>query len=159
MRLWALGCAMACAGKRRRSVAPLNQQSDATRKKNFRRNASIDLREAHEKTTLEVRRKRKTHSHFDRFWHRESNKGLSIKGSGWTRNRTGDTRIFSPLLYQLSYPAAKDAKGIYRDGSGQVFTRGDVSNVALPLWNISLGGLKLSAVETFCNYDSGCKNL
>ena len=27
-------------------------------------------------------------------------------GSGWTRNRTGDTRIFSPLLYQLSYPAA-----------------------------------------------------
>ena len=25
---------------------------------------------------------------------------------GWGRNRTGDTRIFSPLLYQLSYPAA-----------------------------------------------------
>ena len=24
-------------------------------------------------------------------------------GSGATRNRTGDTRIFSPLLYQLSY--------------------------------------------------------
>src|SRR4051812_8968119 len=24
---------------------------------------------------------------------------------GWGRNRTGDTRIFSPLLYQLSYPA------------------------------------------------------
>ena len=23
--------------------------------------------------------------------------------SGVTRNRTGDTRIFSPLLYQLSY--------------------------------------------------------
>ena len=23
--------------------------------------------------------------------------------SGATRNRTGDTRIFSPLLYQLSY--------------------------------------------------------
>ena len=23
--------------------------------------------------------------------------------SGTTRNRTGDTRIFSPLLYQLSY--------------------------------------------------------
>jgi hypothetical protein len=35
----------------------------------------------------------------------------------------------------------------------------DVSDAALPLWNISLGGLKLSAVETFCNYDSGCKNL
>src|SRR5881227_3200016 len=24
---------------------------------------------------------------------------------GWGRNRTGDTWIFSPLLYQLSYPA------------------------------------------------------
>ena len=24
-------------------------------------------------------------------------------GGGTTRNRTGDTRIFSPLLYQLSY--------------------------------------------------------
>ena len=27
------------------------------------------------------------------------------EGSGWSRNRTGDTRIFSPLLYQLSYLA------------------------------------------------------
>ena len=26
---------------------------------------------------------------------------LSLRGA--TRNRTGDTRIFSPLLYQLSY--------------------------------------------------------
>ena len=26
-------------------------------------------------------------------------------GSGWSRNRTGDTRFFRPLLYQLSYPA------------------------------------------------------
>jgi hypothetical protein len=24
---------------------------------------------------------------------------------GWGRNRTADTRIFNPLLYQLSYPA------------------------------------------------------
>ena len=31
----------------------------------------------------------------------------SVGGSGWSRNRTGDTRIFSPLLYQLSYPAIK----------------------------------------------------
>src|SRR5439155_334975 len=29
----------------------------------------------------------------------------SIREGGWGRNRTGDTRIFSPLLYQLSYPA------------------------------------------------------
>lgn len=34
------------------------------------------------------------------------------KKSGWTRNRTGDTRIFSPLLYQLSYPARSDIEAI-----------------------------------------------
>ena len=28
---------------------------------------------------------------------------LAFLVSGATRNRTGDTRIFSPLLYQLSY--------------------------------------------------------
>ena len=28
---------------------------------------------------------------------------FSFCKSGATRNRTGDTRIFSPLLYQLSY--------------------------------------------------------
>ncbi len=28
---------------------------------------------------------------------------LSFSSSGATRSRTGDTRIFSPLLYQLSY--------------------------------------------------------
>ena len=28
---------------------------------------------------------------------------LSFSKCGATRNRTGDTRIFSPLLYQLSY--------------------------------------------------------
>jgi hypothetical protein len=30
---------------------------------------------------------------------------LTVNG-GETRNRTGDTRIFSPLLYQLSYLAS-----------------------------------------------------
>ena len=79
-------------------------------------------------------------------------------GSGWTRNRTGDTRIFSPLLYQLSYPAAKVEKVSIEMGRGK-FLLGDVSDAALPLWNISLGGLKLSAVDTFSNYDTGCKNL
>ena len=29
-----------------------------------------------------------------------------IADGGWGRNRTADTRIFSPLLYQLSYPAS-----------------------------------------------------
>ena len=32
---------------------------------------------------------------------------LSFQRCGWGRNRTGDTWIFSPLLYQLSYPAAE----------------------------------------------------
>ena len=34
-----------------------------------------------------------------------------MKSGGWTRNRTGDTRIFNPLLYQLSYPASLPKKG------------------------------------------------
>src|SRR5437660_1654802 len=37
------------------------------------------------------------------------------KGYGWGRNRTADTRIFSPLLCQLSYPA--DLRCRYRDAS------------------------------------------
>ena len=32
--------------------------------------------------------------------------------SGTTRNRTGDTRIFSPLLYQLSYGTIREKRGI-----------------------------------------------
>ncbi len=34
-----------------------------------------------------------------------------VRRSGWSRNRTGDTRIFSPLLYQLSYPAVRKSEG------------------------------------------------
>ena len=34
---------------------------------------------------------------------RESHFRNSLSFSGTTRNRTGDTRIFSPFLYQLSY--------------------------------------------------------
>ena len=30
---------------------------------------------------------------------------IDKKNGGWTQNRTGDTGIFSPLLYRLSYPA------------------------------------------------------
>jgi hypothetical protein len=36
---------------------------------------------------------------------------LDYGGQG--RNRTTDTRIFSPLLYQLSYLAVDEAKGAY----------------------------------------------
>ena len=34
----------------------------------------------------------------------------ALCGSGQGRNRTADTRIFSPLLYQLSYLAAKPTR-------------------------------------------------
>ncbi len=37
--------------------------------------------------------------------------GLSSSG-GQTQNRTGDTRIFSPLLYRLSYLASLEKGGI-----------------------------------------------
>ncbi len=33
------------------------------------------------------------------------------KGGGQGRNRTTDTRIFNPLLYQLSYLAAEKTAG------------------------------------------------
>jgi hypothetical protein len=37
---------------------------------------------------------------------------MSLKGSGARdRNRTSDTRIFNPLLYQLSYPGNRGARG------------------------------------------------
>ena len=48
----------------------------------------------HEKNTEERKEHEKTEPLKKRF-------GLDV--SGTTRNRTGDTRIFSPLLYQLSY--------------------------------------------------------
>ena len=36
-----------------------------------------------------------------------------LQGGGQGRNRTTDTRIFSPLLYQLSYLAAVFGEGAY----------------------------------------------
>ena len=47
------------------------------------------------------------------------------KTNGWGRNRTADTRIFSPLLCQLSYPASElrwraeaHYAGFYWEGKG-----------------------------------------
>ena len=37
----------------------------------------------------------------------ESRMNIDWKNGGESQNRTGDTRIFSPLLYQLSYLAQK----------------------------------------------------
>lgn len=36
--------------------------------------------------------------------------GLSTNSGGLGRNRTNDTRIFNPLLYQLSYRANEEGK-------------------------------------------------
>ena len=35
----------------------------------------------------------------------------AIKNGAWGRNRTNDTRIFSPLLYHLSYPGTHGENG------------------------------------------------
>ena len=39
-----------------------------------------------------------------------------LKNGGETRNRTADTRIFSPLLYQLSYLAPRIVSGYFPMG-------------------------------------------
>ena len=41
---------------------------------------------------------------------------FSIEGGGQGRDRTGDTRIFSPLLYQLSYLATAFSKMVGAQG-------------------------------------------
>ena len=41
------------------------------------------------------------------------------EGGGRGQNRTADTRIFNPLLYQLSYPARESGEN---QGAGQVLT-------------------------------------
>ena len=41
--------------------------------------------------------------------HRKSARSKPLIVGGQGRNRTTDTRIFSPLLYQLSYLAVPDA--------------------------------------------------
>ena len=46
-----------------------------------------------------------------------------VFGSGGTRIRTGDTMIFSHVLYQLSYPAG-EALEILRYGQGAIKSAG-----------------------------------
>ena len=50
--------------------------------------------------------------------------------SGATRNRTGDTRIFSPLLYQLSYGTIISLSNS-NSGSDEIRTRGTVARTAV----------------------------
>ena len=56
---------------------------------------------------------------------------------GATRNRTGDTRIFSPLLYQLSYGTffvcgCKDKEFFY---TARLFEEKYLKKVPLTLWS------------------------
>ena len=41
--------------------------------------------------------------------------GALPPNGAWGRIRTTDTRIFSPLLYQLSYPGARFGRALYRE--------------------------------------------
>ncbi len=50
----------------------------------------------------------KVYSYFSRNFLKEKN----LERSGWGGNRTPDTRIFSPLLYRLSYPALPSGEGV-----------------------------------------------
>src|SRR6266436_7099813 len=61
----------------------------------------------------------------------------TCEGGGWGRNRTADTWIFSPLLCQLSYPAACGRSATIRAGVG-AFTMPDSdcrASVAMAMHN------------------------
>jgi hypothetical protein len=45
---------------------------------------------------------------------KKAHREVDFLSGGRTQNRTGDTRIFSPLLYRLSYPASLKKGGIKR---------------------------------------------
>ena len=47
----------------------------------------------------------------------------NIKKDAQRRNRTADTRIFNPLLYQLSYPAAQIRRPLYARLSKKAIVR------------------------------------
>src|SRR6266496_2095888 len=52
-------------------------------------------------------------------------------GSGWGRNRTADTRIFSPLLCQLSYPAESRCHYCYNE-RGRVLIKAENAQPSTP---------------------------
>jgi hypothetical protein len=60
---------------------------------------------------------------------------LEAEFGGWGRNRTADTRIFSPLLYQLSYPARKIPTSDYvATGEAKLAS----TDIDAPKWNDDL---------------------
>ena len=58
---------------------------------------------------------------------------LTFGSSGATRNRTGDTRIFSPLLYQLSYGTNLFAPPSWGFASAKVTQKIDSANFFLKI--------------------------
>jgi integrase len=69
--------------------------------------------------------------------------GARGKSGGWSQNRTGDTRIFSPLLYRLSYPAitftCNDLRSIFKTS---------ISRCILPLYPLCSELLMTEQIET-----------
>ena len=65
-----------------------------------------------------------------------SRSSLLLRSSGRGRNRTGDTRIFSPLLYQLSYPSGNTPFSYGRRGG--LSMNGLISRSLLPLPTVIL---------------------
>ena len=63
-------------------------------------------------------------------YHTLLRRNTSLLLCGATRNRTGDTRIFSPLLYQLSYGTIISISNS-NSGSDEIRTRGTVARTAV----------------------------
>ena len=63
-------------------------------------------------------------------YHTLLRRNTSLLLCGATRNRTGDTRIFSPLLYQLSYGTIISLSNS-NSGSDEIRTRGTVARTAV----------------------------
>ena len=78
---------------------------------------------------LEAELKRRRTKYVEPDWKRKCRK-RKIKSAGWNgaqgRNRTTDTRIFSPLLYQLSYLGLARAGRPIRVSGGQARQSGRV---------------------------------
>ncbi len=70
-----------------------------------------------------------------------------VSRHGWGRNRTADTRVFSAVLYRLSYPARRPL----RESSGGGIRTHDLVVNSHPLWPLSYPGSISSAHVGFSN--------
>ena len=72
-------------------------------------------------------------------------RALNERRSGATRNRTGDTRIFSPLLYQLSYGTACFSNAVQRYEK-DCNHRNQQTNIIFELYNFNKFGLSTGSI-------------